>query len=82
MVPVLLPCRIPRYRMVGSDMSTPAELVPISEQVLAWVAYQRQHAGFINIGADNLRRIELCSLATREAAFLHSMYPGPDTDEA
>ena len=56
-------------------MSTVEELIPITEQVLAWVAVERARD---RVGDDELRRIELCALATREAAMLQRMYPAPD----
>jgi hypothetical protein len=57
---------------------TARELRPIAEEVLAWVAAERQ----ANVGKrhrmavhpDDLRRIELCALATREAAMFFDLY--------
>jgi hypothetical protein len=51
---------------------TARELGPIAEKVLAWVAIQRSQ-GF-GVPADQLRRIELCALATREAAMFFELY--------
>ena len=63
---------------------TPRELLPIAEEVLAWVARERRHVSSMfdgdDIGyraqMDHIRRIELCALATREAAMLFDLYGG------
>lgn len=55
---------------------TPRELLPISEKVLAWVAIQRSQGFGVPFG--HLRRIELCALATREAAMFFDLYGVPD----
>jgi len=66
------------------DGGTPRNLVPIAEQVLAWVANERaprndpSFPGYVS--NDDLRRIELCALATREAAMFHD-YLGVDDAE-
>jgi hypothetical protein len=51
---------------------TAKELLPIAEQVLAWVIIERKRR--CRIHPDELRRIELCALATREAAMFHALY--------
>jgi hypothetical protein len=59
---------------------TPRELLPVTEQVLAWVAAARARRAdgrCPHATADDIRRIELCALATREAAFFHDLY-GPE----
>jgi hypothetical protein len=60
---------------------TPEALIPIADQVLAWVAGMKDLARAAHVPddmvMDDLRRIELCALATREAAMLHSLYPPP-----
>ncbi len=63
--------------------------MPIAEQVLAWVQRERQSRaveaemleawssgfeGYIREREDEIRRIELCALATREAAMFFSLY--------
>lgn len=53
---------------------TPRELLPISEEVLALVARQRIRR--FAPSAEDLRRIELCALATREACYFHDLYGG------
>lgn len=61
---------------------TPRELLPITEEVLAWVSKQRrmfQAAKLADTVAGrsyekHLRRIELCALATREAALFFDLY--------
>ncbi len=50
---------------------TPRALIPVTERVLAWVANQRRLGLQTD---DDLRAIELCALATREACFFHDMY--------
>ena len=55
-------------------MSTASELLPITEKVLALVARLRKTGG---LDMEDVRRIELCALATREAAYLQTMYPAP-----
>jgi hypothetical protein len=56
-----------------SDYGTARELRPIAEQVLAWVVAHRL-SGVCGIHADDLRRIELCALATIEAAMFFDLY--------
>lgn len=60
---------------------TPEALIPIADSVLAWVAGMRALADSAKapdpVAIDDIRRIELCALATREAAMLHSLYPPP-----
>lgn len=71
-------------------MGTPDKLVPIAEQVLAWVAHERNrwrrtYAGTSYIPQDkldDLRRIELCALATREAAMFHALYGASPAEPA
>ena len=51
----------------------------MSEQVLAWVARQKHLAGAASRQPDpalldDLRRIELCALATREACMFFDLY--------
>ncbi len=63
---------------------TPRELLPIADQVLAWVARERAkndaplpgdpfHTS-VYVSDNELRRIELCALATREAAMFFDLY--------
>ncbi len=63
---------------------TPAALMPIAEQVLAWVAGERAknntplpddpfHTS-VYVSDNELRRIELCALATREASMFFALY--------
>jgi hypothetical protein len=52
---------------------TPRELLPITEKVLAFVARVRKTGG---VDLEDLRRIELCALATREACYFHDLYGG------
>ena len=65
---------------------TPRAIGPIAEQVLAWVALQRQvpTLELRRITPDELRRIELCAQAAREAAMFHDLYGleshAPSTD--
>lgn len=61
---------------------TPDALIPITEKVLAWVANERLPGPcrIPRVAADDLRRIELCALATREAAMFHALY-GPEPPE-
>ena len=65
---------------------TPRAIGPIAEQVLAWVALQRQFPTLElrRITPDELRRIELCAQAAREAAMFHDLYGleshAPSTD--
>ena len=54
---------------------TPRALLPITEQVLAFVARYRARGG---IDLNDLRRIELCALATREACYFHDLYGSGD----
>lgn len=59
-----------------SSEGTARALLPVTEHVLAWVARTREHGG---VDLNDLRAIELCALATREAAFFHDLYGGnPD----
>lgn len=57
---------------------TPAALRPITEEVLAWVARQRVAPTLAT--PDDVRRIELCAMATREAAMFFDLYGAPKTD--
>ena len=59
---------------------TPRELLPVTEEVLALVARQRQRLTLLS--PDDLRRIELCALATREACYFHDLYGGSDASAA
>ncbi len=63
---------------------TPRAIGPIAEQVLAWVAWQRASTSPERASADDLRRIELCAQAAREAAMFHDLYGleshAPSTD--
>ena len=70
---------------------TLAELLPISEQVLAWVAHTRANPFTVSVDdpelrsprLDDLRRVELMALAVREACFRNLLYPEPvDLSEA
>jgi hypothetical protein len=64
---------------------TPEELLPISEKVLAWVSKQRTRRRanvWTYITEDDLRRIELMALATREAAMFHALYGIPGDEHA
>jgi hypothetical protein len=54
-------------------IGTPRELKPIAEQVLAWVAKQKELPKLFP-SADELRRIELCAKAVLEMAMLHELY--------
>lgn len=67
-------------------LGTPRELRPIAEQVLAWVAGERKQLGQMVSGTPHeqmLRKIELCALATIEAAMFHDLYGGmPDATSA
>ena len=56
---------------------TPRELRPVTERVLAWVATVRQHGG---VDREDVRAIELCALATREAAMFFDLYGIGDPD--
>lgn len=56
-------------------MSTPSELLPLSEEVLLWVAEQRKNGW---VPAADLRRIELMALAVRDQCFALMLY-GPDS---
>jgi hypothetical protein len=58
---------------------TPRELLPITEQVLAFVARYRASGG---VDLNDLRRIELCALATREACYFHDLYGAGDASAA
>lgn len=74
---------------------TPRRIGPIADQVLAWVARERgmfqrledqfgryfpaQSTAGIKARLDEIRRIELCALAAREAAMFHDLY-GLETD--
>jgi len=62
---------------------TPRELRPIADQVLAWVATHRNNEwpGRDAPSDDDLRRIELCALATREAAMFFDLYGGNPSGE-
>jgi len=55
---------------------TPRAIGPIADQVLAWVALQRRFPvlELRRITPDELRRIELCAQAAREAAMFHDLY--------
>jgi len=64
-----------------AEEGTPRAIGPIADQVLAWVASIRREpiVTMIDSGAsypteDELRRIELCALAAREAAMFHDLY--------
>lgn len=78
---------------------TPRALLPITEQVLAWVASRRAFLDETDARLDrvaaqgydvsearaslqprreDLRRIELCALATREACYFHDLYGSGD----
>jgi hypothetical protein len=67
---------------------TPRAIGPIAEQVLAWVARHRADPyllqGEESLDPDDLRRIELCAQAAREAAMFHDLYGleshAPSTD--
>ncbi len=68
------------------EKGTPRELKPIAEQVLAWVARQRElhnppepihgypvrRIGLVN--KDHLRRIELCALVAMNVANFADLY--------
>jgi len=56
---------------------TPRALLPVTERVLAWVASERRHTRVLGSPTpEDLRAIELCALATREACFFHDLYGG------
>ena len=59
---------------------------PIADQVLAWVRDQRVKRGIPGYVPsvttdDEIRRIELCATAAREAAMFHDLY-GMETPDA
>ncbi len=57
------------------NTGTPRELKPIAEQVLAWVAFQRNHGDLeMLFQEDALRRIELCALVTMNVASFADLY--------
>jgi len=59
------------------DAGTPRELLPIANATLAWVNAQRHGMQELRRPTpDELRRIELCALATRDAAMLYDLYGG------
>lgn len=60
---------------MGTD-GTPRRIGPIADQVLAWVAVERLPGPcrIPRVTSDDLRRIELCALAAREAAMFHDLY--------
>lgn len=74
---------------MGTD-GTSRAIGPIADEVLAWVARERgmfqrledqfgryfpeQSTAGIKARLDDLRRIELCALAAREAAMFHDLY--------
>ena len=65
---------------------TPRELGPVAERVLVWVAQERKkneraHSYAYKTPDDDIRAIELCALATREAAMFHDLY-GMETPDA
>jgi hypothetical protein len=67
-----------------SPHGTLAELLPISERVLAFVAHERKPGTPVRmdrIPSDDLRRIELMALAVREACFRNLLYPEPTPSE-
>lgn len=69
---------------------TPRAIGPIADEVLVWVAreqktfrelkdnfrrqFPQQYLGGIDRHLDEIRRIELCALAAREAAMFHDLY--------
>lgn len=56
---------------------TPRAIGPLADQVLAWVAAQRDERTRTLHSVDRvaeIRRIELCALAAREAAMFHDLY--------
>lgn len=53
---------------------TPRAIGPIAEEVLCWVASQRGTPELRRPTPDELRRIELCAQAAREAAMFHDLY--------
>jgi hypothetical protein len=56
---------------------TPRALLPISDEVLALVARHRDGTAELRrLTPDELRRIELCALATREASRFFDLYGG------
>ena len=64
---------------------TPRELGPVAERVLVWVAQERKkneraHSYAYKTPDDDIRAIELCALATREAAMFFDLYGIGDPD--
>ena len=55
---------------------TPRELLPITEQVLCFVAAERL---LRRLHPDDIRRIELVALATREACMFFDLYGAEPT---
>lgn len=56
---------------------TARELRPVAEEVLAWVSRERNWKSEWEVlppSDDDIRRIELCALATREAAMFFDLY--------
>lgn len=65
----------------GPTEGTTRALAPISDSVLAWVAEQRRHLETVRRlsrsgqdWSDDLRRIELCALVTRDVAAFNALY--------
>jgi hypothetical protein len=56
-------------------VSTPAELRVIADRVLLWVNRMRLDTAD-NVSDDDLRRIELCAMTTREVSMFHDLYGG------
>jgi len=60
---------------------TPEELGPIADLVLEWVAAQREpRCEMRRPTPDELRRVELCALATRGMSMMASQF-GPPAGE-
>jgi hypothetical protein len=61
------------------NYGTPRELKPIADLTLAFVANaknRRARGLCVHATDDEIRRIELCALATREAAMFFDLYGG------
>ncbi len=54
---------------------TPREILPIADAVLLWVGLHKSgRAELRRPTPDEIRQIELCALAAREAAMFHDLY--------
>lgn len=70
-------CRVPGIRRYDDEMNgTPSELKHIARQTLQWVAKARLQGSIVGIyvSPTDLRKIELCALATLNMAMLYEVY--------